>query len=415
MTPNDITLLRKSGKTDEAYTAARQLLSEQPHDISTAKALAWVLCDMLKVNATYNNRNKFAAILDELLCLNLPYSDAEYIYENLLYRIAALIYDTSNINAQDYVWLDALVDKIKSISFNTSSGAYRRLLTSAVKITNWFGLVRFVKWWNISNLTKADYQERVNSKGDKYMGVAEAVYTSVSRAMTLSNDNELILRYIERLDKIIVSHPQFSFLPYYKARLLLKAGEREKALITLKDFAVNKARDFWVWELMAEIADNTDDKLMYYCKALTCRNKDEMLVKLREKAGLFLASLEYYPAAKLCLEQVIKTRRKENRHPSYYVQRVICEQWWDSTQTSDAAQFIEQQSQRVDEQLLYSKVSGKLKKTQSGIGFVKEVFVPANLIQNIPHRAHVTVYAQKKFDKKKKQWGMAAVKIVQND
>ena len=412
MTPNDITQLRKSGKTGEAYVAARQLLAGQPRDINAAKALAWVLCDMMKANATYNNRYRFSENLNELLALALPYRDAEFIYETVLHRIAALMYDTANVSTLDYAWLDGIADSIKGIPFNTGSDAYHRLLTSAVKIDNWYGLVRFIKWWNLSNLTDADYEERVNSKGDKYMGVAEAAYTAVSRAMLLSNDNSLILRYIERLDGIIEAHPRYSFLPYYKARLLIKAGERQKALDTLKTFAVSKARDFWVWELLAETADSADDKLMYYCKALTCRNKDEMLVRLREKAGLFLAAQGHYPAAKLCLEQVISTRSCEGRNPSYGVQRATAEPWWATTATTGATALIEQQAQRVDEQMLYTKVNGKLKKTPSGIGFVKDVFVPANMIQNIPHGTNITVYAQKKFDKKKNQWGLAAVKIV---
>jgi hypothetical protein len=80
-------------------------------------------------------------------------------------------------------------------------------------------------------------------------------------------------------------------------------------LSALLPFAKKNRNDFWVWEILAEAFSNDADKVFAcYCKALSCKSPEEMLVSLRQKmAGIFI-SRKLYNEAKTEIELLIEAR-----------------------------------------------------------------------------------------------------------
>ena len=80
-------------------------------------------------------------------------------------------------------------------------------------------------------------------------------------------------------------------------------------LESLLPFAKKKRNDFWVWEILAEAFSDDNDKVFAcYCKALTCKSPEEMLVGLRQKMARILISKKMYNEAKTEIDILVQAR-----------------------------------------------------------------------------------------------------------
>jgi hypothetical protein len=80
-------------------------------------------------------------------------------------------------------------------------------------------------------------------------------------------------------------------------------------LESLLPFAKKKRNDFWVWEILAEAFSDDDDKVFAcYCKAITCKSPEEMLVGLRQKMARILISRKMYNEAKTEIDILVQAR-----------------------------------------------------------------------------------------------------------
>ncbi len=154
---------------------------------------------------------------------------------------------------------------------------------------------------------------------------------------------------------------------------------------------------------------------------MTCKTKDEMLVAMREKMVLQLIARQHFHEARHELDHLIATRQRNKWAISAQLQQLVAQEWYSqAADTPDIHAFYKPYAQKASEMMNLNEqnetqiISGSLKKTKTGIGFVDTVFVPPFLISNIESGANVTVKAVKTFDKKKNQWGWKAVKIKEN-
>ena len=74
-----------------------------------------------------------------------------------------------------------------------------------------------------------------------------------------------------------------------------------------------------------------------------------MLVKMREQVGFYLIRNGKREMGKYLIVKVISTRAKENKLPSYDIQSVTREAWWNTTPAQWDAYFAEEQALGADE------------------------------------------------------------------
>lgn len=351
----DITYLRQSGQLDEALAEVEILREANPRDYSVACCAAWVYISLMKQHAHYSRCHLFYTYLRKMKALNLPIDRETILYENVLWAIRQLLADcVQNANSEKDDLAD-LIAILQDFPVNTTGEAYHSLLSTAIKIKNWPTLPEFVDWWNLDNLRAQDYK-KTEYNGVALMSVAEATYNALCRCLLVCDDEDKILDFTKMLSLVIAAHPEYQYLPYYNAKLLFKIGKIEQAIEALKPFARKKASDFWVWQLLGDEVNDDAEKMKFYCKAALCKGKDEMLVKMREQVGLYLIQHGKREMGKCLIEKVIDTRRMINKAPSYTIQDLIREPWWNATQANWDEAFAQEQA-TLAEEFLFGKLN----------------------------------------------------------
>lgn len=104
-----ISSLRKGGRLDEALALARREHERHPDDERLARALSWVLCDLVRRDG--GDPAALAAALSELAGLALPEKGNEVLYKNLLRRLTDAAWDLRR--AHDEGGLRALLDALR--------------------------------------------------------------------------------------------------------------------------------------------------------------------------------------------------------------------------------------------------------------------------------------------------------------
>jgi hypothetical protein len=80
-------------------------------------------------------------------------------------------------------------------------------------------------------------------------------------------------------------------------------------LDSLLPFARKKRGEFWVWQVLAEAFSDDHEKVFAcYCKALSCKSPEEMLVGLRQKTAAILISKNLYNEARTEIDLLVKAR-----------------------------------------------------------------------------------------------------------
>jgi hypothetical protein len=180
--------------------------------------------------------------------------------------------------------------------------------------------LQFADWWNFDNFREEDYQKETLPNGREMMAIVEQAYIAYAKHLLpkQNQDGEIVFdkeKAIAFTDKISVleeSHPDYQYPAYFKAKLLLALGDKDHMLESLLPFAKKKRNDFWVWEILAEAFSNDSEKVFAcYCKALSCKSPEEMLVGLRQKMAGILISKNNYNEAKTEIELLVKARNQQ--------------------------------------------------------------------------------------------------------
>ena len=133
----------------------------------------------------------------------------------------------------------------------------------------------------------------VYDDGSPVAPLAERACMAYSRFILDNNKVELIRSLLEKLKNISAKYPQYIYLPYYMAKMMLKIGEKDDCFKYISSFARKKRSDFWVWDLFAETYSDDETRLKFYAKALSCKTKREMSVKVRIKMAFLLMKMGY--------------------------------------------------------------------------------------------------------------------------
>jgi hypothetical protein len=315
MPAKEIKELRQAGKLEEAYAMAKAELEADLSNIWGKRNFSWVLYAQLDELAS--NLDAFIEKINEVKELDLPASE-EMFFENISIVISKAARVITHEATLDINKIHRLFDSIKELSLKRNSKWFSVLFNAmqkGMKESNRY--VEFADWWDFKNFRPEDFQKEKMPNGKEVMAIAEQAYIAYAKHLLpkQTQHGEIIFNkdkaeaFLPVLSQIVEDYPQFQYPAYFNAKLLLALGDKDNMLESLLPFAKKKRNDFWVWEILAEAFSSDPVKVFAcYCKALSCKSPDEMLVSLRQKMARLLIARKLYNEARTEIDLLVHAR-----------------------------------------------------------------------------------------------------------
>lgn len=270
----------RGGKIDEAYDLAKADLEAYPTDYWAQTAMGWVLYYKLKEAVA---KADFKAVCQNLYELGNPTSlvdndGAEVLLESLAWQVGKS-FKACKIEANRF---ESLFCALSCLKFKPSKG-YSYLLREALGVENFGSFVDFIRWWNLDNFQKEDYEPYKMAGNRQVMSLAERAYIAYAKALLKDGSKEWILEFIPKVEELMERHPEMTYPGYFCGKLMMATGStRDEVLSAVVPFVRRKKSEFWAWQLMSEVyADDAQRRLACLLRAVHCRTKEDFLGKVR--------------------------------------------------------------------------------------------------------------------------------------
>ena len=312
-TAKDITALRKAGQLTEAFDLATELLTAEPDNVWTKRAMGWVRFERLKAVAKSKASDEF---IQEWVALSALVADNpadETMLTNQAVWQAVSHLFSLGVSTKVNEVLNVAFASVQHWSFERPSDLYSALLRAFLKAgKTWSGLGEFLTWWQLSNLRAEDYLPGITNDGKKMMSTAEQAYIAYAKQVLLHPESTAIRMLIADLETLHEQHPEYQYPPYYQAKLLVATGSKEEAMTALLPFARRKEREFWLWDLLADLYDDEPEKaIACLCRAVSCPTQEKFLVNARLSLAVKLNEIGKLNEALTELTKSIKARQDE--------------------------------------------------------------------------------------------------------
>lgn len=354
--------LRTNGKLVESLEIALQDLEQNPDNIYAKRNISWVYNAMLKNNVDHVNIQSFILNLEKIRDLELPETET-MLADNLAWKIGMLLFSIAKRNDISVHEVETIIQLAQTFNYSKPSEAYSFLLKAFHKAlkTNRDLYLSTIRWWDLVNLRKEDFDKDVLPDGKQVMSIAEQVYTAYYKFLIPSNENSLnreeVIKNTKEIDVILEKLPEFLYLMYFKAQMLLSINERELLKETYLPFAQKKSREFWVWDLMSQIVESEEEKLTCLCQACKMGKGVEQM-----KTGLYLKMAKYFLDKNMFSEsktELLKIKRIKEEHqqkiPSEVLNLLSSPNIKDAIENSSNIDFYRSKTKDVDS-ILFSNV-----------------------------------------------------------
>jgi len=367
MPAKEITALRKAGKLNEALEMALAELNEQPDNIWAKRNICWVYYEIAKQNCLPEKFDDFTLPISKIIDLNLP-EDENMIFDNVVWQVIKMGFALMKLNIADIVMFDTLFSYSKKLYPIKPSEAYSVLFKLFHKIykDNTLKYLDFADWWNYKNFRTEDYEKEVLSNGKFVMSIVEQAYIAYSRHLLprqLPNgeicfDKEKVNLFLPMLDKIIESHPDYQYPPYFKAKLLLALGDKDNVLSSLLPFAKKKRNDFWVWDVLSEAFPDEEEKILAcYSKALLCIAKEEMFINVRQKIATIFINRKMWDEAKTEIVKIDEIRNKNEWRIPLQIANWKNQSWFSNAKEKQDNKNVYRQYTPLADEILFDDIS----------------------------------------------------------
>lgn len=362
MPTKEIKELRQAGKLEEALSLAKSEMEADPENIWTKRNISWVYYDYLKQNISLESFEAFEHWLDEIKNLKMPI-DEKLIFEQLSWTVGKMGFTLLKSGTVDEQKAIRLFDSIQSLTLPKPSQGYSFLFKAFHKIfkdTNKY--LQFADWWDFNNFLPEDFNKEQLPNGKQIMSIAEQAYIAYAKHLLpitthtgeIVFNEEKAIEFLPILSDVVSNFPQFQYPAYYHVKLLLALGNKNQIMESLLPFAKKKRNDFWVWELLAEAFIEDQEKVFVcYCKALSCKSPEEMLVNLRQKMAGLLISKKLFNEAKTEIEILIDTRNKHGFKIPSDVERWQNQDWFKNAKSLESNSGLYIQNVPFAESLLF--------------------------------------------------------------
>lgn len=369
MPAKEIKALRQAGNLEEALTMAKAELEADPKNIWAKRNISWVYYDYLKMNILAEHFDSFYSWLNKIK--NLEFSaDEKMLFEQLCWQIGKMAFNLLKCNPTDPQKNILLFETIRSFHFTKQSESYSFLFKAFHKLlkdTDHY--LQFADWWDFKNFIPEDFQREKMPNGIEVMAIAEQAYIAYAKHLLPKQthfgdvifDKEKAEAFLPVLSEVVENYPQFQYPGYFNAKLLLALGEKDNMLESLLPFAKKKRNDFWVWEILAEAYSHEPEKVFAcYCRALSCKSPEEMLVSLRQKMAGLLIAKKLHSEAKTEIELLIRARIEHGYKIPNEVINWQTAEWFKNAVSSKSNLGFYKKHTAIAEALLFSDVSEEL-------------------------------------------------------
>ena len=342
MSSKEVTQLRKEGKLDEAFMLAQEDYNKEPDNIWNKRALSWVYYDFCKKATAENNANNFLENIQKIKDLQLP-SEDKMIFDSLIWEYKKLLENTIGKKI-DFQKANKLYQSLKGMRFTLPSKEFSVLITVLHKVyKNNHQYVEIIGKC-IKYLRPEDFLPEVYNNR-KLMPLAERIYYAYSKKILEGDaipnqygiveyhpNKENIKTFLSTLNHWIEKHPDYTFLPYYKAKLEIALGNTD-ALSAFLPFAKKKKNDFWVWQLISEIVTEQELVFACLCKALSLKTPEGFLSKIRIELSKKLIEKQLYNEARTEIETILKEKLENSHKVPNEILKWQQEQWYNEAKT----------------------------------------------------------------------------------
>ncbi|HIW10863.1 MAG TPA: hypothetical protein H9888_05095 [Candidatus Rikenella faecigallinarum] len=368
---NPIRELRKQGLLAEAHELGRARLAEEPDNLWIKRDLAWVCYDQAKAETESADPARLLGCLEELAELGLSHEEtmlAESIDWLLGKRIGRVVLPLKNLSER-WEQLRVLVvarTRLPLAAPSKGHSFYRQSVHRAAKDTPFYCAVMDAVGFDDGWMPE-DYRTSTTPKGQKVMSLVEQIYIAYAKALLRLMDNPApevldkvqarLKAFMQLLTRLIEQHPEYPYPLYFKAKLLLAAGESQQVSDLLLPFVRSKSHDFWVWQVLGEAFEGKDRELALscYCRGLLCKAGDEMVVNLRESAARLMLAAGDAAAARYELERAAAARQATWNKASKALEAARSEAWFArTTPATDNRAYYTAHAERAEELLFAS-------------------------------------------------------------
>lgn len=327
-TVKDITTMCKAGQVQQAYDLAKADMEQQLPWAQREKG--WALYYLIKGDSEAGNYPSLVEHLDELKSLDqLSLPNDKMIFECVLFKVAMLLKDHVAPSVLDTpAKLSTIFSKLCGYNFEASKG-YSFLLQTFIKYDGWQEMADFLDWWNLDKLTQEDYTPFQLENGRTIMSLAERAYIAKSKALLRIGDRGRIEEFLPQLDNLMTNHPEMTYPGYFYGKLLLALGSTpEDELKVIIPFARKKTTEFWVWQLLAEVfVDDQEKQLACLLRATHCHTQEKFLGKVRIRLAALYIKTRQYDHAKYQINKVMECYLSQGWRIPYQIDQWIHESW----------------------------------------------------------------------------------------
>jgi hypothetical protein len=393
MPAKEIKELRLVGKLDEAYAMAKAELESDMSNIWGKRNLSWVLYAQLSECA--ENLDAFVNKIKEVKELELPETE-EMFFENISIVISKAARVITHEETLDVNNMYRLFDAIKDLPIKRDSKWFSALFAAMHKgMKESHRYIEFADWWDYNNFRPEDFQKESLPNGREIMAIAEQAYIAYAKQLLLIEivvdntnihkldetkraiaqkaidrgikatarifDKEKVESFLPMLSKVVDNYPELQYPAYFKAKLLLALGNRDNIFELILPFARQKRSEFWVWQILAEaLADDNEMVFACYCKALSCKSPEEMLVGLRQKMAAQLISRRLFNEARTEIDLLVHTKSEQGFKIPAEVANWQAADWYASATASESNYSFYKERISIAEAVLFRDVEEQL-------------------------------------------------------
>jgi hypothetical protein len=344
--------LRRAGKLQEAYNKIVPYIQQNKNDEEANITFGWIMHDYLKASeqdsGTYvsnlkkmndhvqfdfmrNNNERVKTLLNSLLWSIIRVAEQGELPANRIFEQFKRFVGNSPSFIEKRIPSVFVDDKL-------ASRKLIKVLQKELNDSNYFSLIDMIgfDWLDNSDYVTSSFTGK-NGETVKMRPLAEKTLNGYAKKLSQSDayfaTRERIIAFLPQLTSAININAEYEWLPYYRIKLLIKLGENEQAFSEATEFARNKSRDFWVWDLISDLVDE-DERFNCLCAGLLCKTKPEMIVRLQEKSISYLVGREMYEEAKHILDKLIETRKNKGWNISPELQSMKSSSWYSNSKTA---------------------------------------------------------------------------------
>lgn len=316
--------LRNENLLDEAYILGHKLYKDaiESKDQFKIKSsfiqLGYVYYDLLKKNI--NNIEEFVKYFNEFMTIDFNEFDdySIQLYDLVFRKLKQYIFELKNLNESQVVCNSNKILEIFISKENFSwihfiehkNNLFESLFYS---LRNTKSIIDLSKWFKENDFNDKNSQSKIDANGKKLMSLKEMYITNIGK-VTVQEFNQIIdsdrLHVIDFLEK--TNHSIYIYAPYYLSKIYLIKNENEKARLFLIKLIKKKAKEFWVWSLLAETFDNKEDKITCLIKSVTLPAPEEMKINVRLKLALVFAEFNLFAESKFELLKYIEALKNND-------------------------------------------------------------------------------------------------------